>query len=333
MFSLERKFGASTVVTASYVGAKAHHLLALVEANPGNTALCLFLSNPANLMPGTAACGPFGESSTYTTASGKVIRGTRAPFPAQFASVGYQETIANSDYNALEVNLRHSSGPLELMVGYTRGKSIDNSSSLSEELNPLNYALTRAPSAFDMRNNFVVSVQYELPFARALGRPNRWTRGWELSAVSRFSTGVAVTLYNNNDTSLLGTIPNAINNNGVDTPNYTPGNLELNRNPRTGQAAFNTSLFSLPALGQIGTADRRFFYGPGIENVDLGLIKNFALQESKVVQLRIEAFNALNHAQFYGPAAVDGNISSANFGRIIAAAPPRLVQLALKFSF
>jgi hypothetical protein len=142
-----------------------------------------------------------------------------------------------------------------------------------------------------------------------------------------------VTLFNNNDTSLLGTIPNAINNNGVDTPNYTPGNLDLHLNPRSGDPAFNTALFSLPALGQVGTADRRFFYGPGIENVDLALVKTVRLNESRAFQLRFEAFNTLNHAQFYGAAAVDGNITSANFGRIISAASPRLVQVALKFTF
>lgn len=254
MLSIERKVGASTVISASYVGSQAHHLLALVEANPGNPALCLALSQSANLAPGTAPCGPFGESSTYTTASGQVIQGTRGPFPSEFASVGYQKTMANSNYNALETGLRHSSGPLQFMLGYTYSKSIDQSSSLSEELNPLNYALTRAPSAFDMKHNFVASFQYALPFDRVLRLRNRWTEGWSLSAVARFSSGLPVTLYNNNDTSLLGTIPNAINNNGVDTPNYTPGNLDLRLNPRTGNPAFNTSLFSLPALGELGTA-------------------------------------------------------------------------------
>ena len=333
MFSLERKFGASTIASASYVGSQAHHLLALVEANPGNRALCLALSNPVNLAPGTAPCGPFGESSTYTTSSGQVFQGTRGPFPAEFASVGYQKTIANSNYHALELNLRHTSGRLNLMLAYTYSKSIDQSSSLSEELNPVNYALTRAPSAFDLKHNFAATVQYALPFERAFGARNRWTEGWTISALSRFSSGLPVTLYNNNDTSLLGTIPNAINNNGVDTPNYSPGKLSVETNPRSGAPVFNTALFSLPALGQIGTADRRFFYGPGIENIDLALLKSVPVSESKSVQFRLEAFNIFNHAQFYGPAAVDGNISSANFGRIITAAPPRLLQLALKFSF
>ena len=109
-----------------------------------------------------------------------------------------------------------------------------------------------------------------------------------------------MTLFNNNDTSLLGTIPNGINNNGVDTPDFTPGNLAVNTNPRNGKPAFNTALFSLPALGQIGTADRRFFYGPGIANFDAALHKTVPLSESRSLELRFEAFNVFNHAQFYG---------------------------------
>ena len=60
-----------------------------------------------------------------------------------------------------------------------------------------------------------------------------------------------------NDTSLLGTIPNGINNNGVDTPNFASGDLEINTNPRNGKPAFNTTAFSLPSLGQIGAIHDR----------------------------------------------------------------------------
>ncbi len=141
-----------------------------------------------------------------------------------------------------------------------------------------------------------------------------------------------MTLYNNNDTSLLGSIPNAIDNKGVDTPNYTPGNLAWNLNPRSGASAFNTSSFSLPTLGELGTAGRRFFYGPGIENFDMALLKNTQLT-NRSLQFRLEAFNLFNHAQFYGAAAVNGNISSTNFGQIVSAASPRIVQLALKLIF
>jgi hypothetical protein len=218
-------------------------------------------------------------------------------------------------------------------VGYTYGKSLDLSSSLAEPVNPVDPSLSKAVSAFDMRHNFVASYKYELPFDHLLNRRNRLTEGWSLTGITRFSTGFPVTLYNNNDTSLLGIIPNGINNNGVDTPNLASGNMEINTDPRNGRPAFNTSLFSLPALGQMGTAARRLFYGPGIANSDLALLKNLHLTESKSLQFRVEAFNVANHAQFYGAAAVNGNLSSPSCGRVVSAADPRLLQTALKFYF
>jgi len=333
MLSLQREIATKTFLSVSYVGTQAHHLLVLTSANPGNPALCLNLGQTNEVMPGTPTCGPFGESGTYTTPSGAVIQGTREPFSSQFAAITYQKTIANSNYNALQINLRHSSGPLEFMVGYTYSKSLDQSSSLAEAVNPLDPQLSRALSAFDMRDNFVASYRYRLPVSNLFRRQDGWTEGWAISGLTRFTTGFPVTLYNNTDRSLLGTIPNGINNNGVDTPNFTSGNLEINNDPRNGNPAFNTSLFTLPPLGQVGTARRRFFYGPGISNFDMALEKDVRLPESRSLEFRLEAFNVFNHAQFYGPAAVNGNISSANFGQVVTAAPPRLVQLAAKCFF
>ena len=86
-------------------------------------------------------------------------------------------------------------------------------------------------------------------------------------------------------------------------------------------------------LGQLGNAKRRNFYGPGIENFDMALQKNLRLTESQSLQFRAEAFNAFNHAQFYGPASVDGQREDPNFGQIESAAAPRLMQIAGKFTF
>ena len=125
------------VLSASYVGTQAHHLLVLISANPGNPALCLSLSQPQDVMPGTPTCGPFGESGTYITRSGQTIQGTRGPFSSQFAAVTYQKTIGNSNYNALEVvPAPRRAGRWNFCSGYTYGKSLDQSSSLAEAVNP-----------------------------------------------------------------------------------------------------------------------------------------------------------------------------------------------------
>jgi hypothetical protein len=333
MLSIERSLGKNTVLSASYVGTQSHHLLVLEEANPGNPALCLYLSNPANLAPGQTPCGPFNESNVFTTASGQVINGTRGPLGSNFGSDTLETTIGNSNYNSLQVTLRHTSGPLQLLAAYTYSKSIDQSSNLGEEVNPLNPSLSRALSAFDITQNFVVSYNYQLPFARLFHAANRLTQGWEFSGITRFSTGLPVTLINYGDNSLLGAEPNGINNYGVDEPDVAPGSLNLNHNPRNGQPYFNAALFSNNALGTPGNASRRYFFGPGMENFDMALLKNLRLTESKSLQFRIEAFNVFNHAQFFGPQSVDGNISSATFGQVVSAMVPRLVQVGAKFTF
>ena len=333
--SLERQIGASTVVSLGYVGTQAHRLLVLEEANPGNAELCLGLSQPSQVAPGSATCGPFGENNVFVTAAGRTVAGTRGPLGPNFGSDTYQRTIGNSAYNALQLSARHKSKSLELFAGYTYSKSLDNASNLGEQVNPLDPKLSRALSAFDLTHNFVASYEYQLPLDKFFPA-NRATKGWSVSGITRYSTGFPVTLFSLGDNSLLGAEPNGINNFGIDEPDYAPGALQLNHNPRNnGQQYFNASLFSLNAFGTLGTASRRFFHGPGIDNYDMALAKTVPITESKSLLLRIETFNTFNHAQFYGPASVDGNIGDlgTTFGRVVSAAPARVMQVTAKFSF
>jgi len=333
--SFEREVASSTFLHASYIGSQAHRLLVLTSADPGNSALCRSVSQPDQVLPGSPTCGPFGEGGIFTRADGTKVQ-VRGPFGSSFDGITYQKTIASSNYSAFEFSLRHTSHRLEMLAGYTYGKSLDDSSSLSEPVYPMGANLTKALSAFDIRHSFVVSYEYDLPFEALFHAQNRLTTGWTFSGITRFSTGLPVTLFNNTDSSLLGSMPNGINNNGVDTPYYIPGNLEINHNARNHQSAFNTSLFPSdvsPYLGQIGNASRRFFYGPGLNNFDIALEKQLVVTEGKSLEFRMEAFNVFNHAQFFGAATVNGNISSAGFGQIVSVQPPRLMQAAVKFQF
>ena len=75
------------------------------------------------------------------------------------------------------------------------------------------------------------------------------------------------------------------------------------------------------------------FYGPGIEDFDMQLSKTIRITEVRGFDVRVEAFNVFNHAQFYGPSAVSGEINDPDFGHIVSAAAPRLIQVAMKFHF
>jgi hypothetical protein len=331
--SIERQIGPNTVFSAGYVGNSSRRQRILIEANAGNPALCLSLSQPGEVQPGTLTCGPGGEDTVYFPISGGQINGTRGPLGPNFGSNALQSNIGHANYNALELSARHSSGRLEFSAAYTYGKSLDESSNIGEEVNPFNPALSYALSSFDVRQNFVVSYEYQLPFDQ-LFHPNRLSLGWSLSGITRFASGFPITLVNNGDNSLIGTNPNGINNSSIDEPDYSGAPLHLNHNPRNnGNNYFNDTAFTMNALGTPGTAKRRFFYGPGADNYDIAIAKKLPIAESKSMLFRVEAFNVFNHTQFNGPSSVDGNIGSSTFGQAISAAPPRILQGALKLNF
>jgi hypothetical protein len=332
-FSIERQLRETTLLSLSYVGSQAHHLLVVYSANPGNPGLCLSLSQPSEVAPGTPTCGPFSENAVYTTASGQMVNDTRRGLGPAFANDDYDASIGNSNYNSFQATLRHSSNGLTFLLGYTFSKSIDQASSLSDPVNPYNFGATRALSAFDLTQDLVASYDYQLPFNLASRRMKALTRGWTISGITRASTGFPVTLRSNGDNSLMGSIPNGVNNYSLDLPDYSGASLNLNGNPRNGLSYFNTAAFSVNAPGTPGDASRRSFYGPGLFNSDIALLRNFRFSESKTLQFRIESFNTFNHTQFFGPAAVNGNIDSPLFGQVVKAASPRLLQIALKLTF
>jgi hypothetical protein len=335
MLSFERQLTRSTLLTTSYVGNQGHHILAVVSTNPSNQALCLSLSQPNEVAPGSPTCGPFGEDAVITSRTGQVFHGTRIGLGPHYGEDTAQRTIANSSYNALETNLRYVGDRSNFLLAYTYSKSIDQGSNLGEQLNPLDLRATRAISAWDMKHNFVASYQVNLPFDLLFKRSDRLTDGWSIAGTTRFSTGLPVTLYDDSDNSLLGTLGNGINNYLLDTPEYHGAPLDINTNPRNGRPEFNntSAAFTTETLGQLGNVPRRFFYGPGINNFDMTLAKVLRVTESKSFEFRLEAFNVFNHAQFYGAASVDGEVNDPHFGQVVSAAAPRLLQFGAKFAF
>jgi hypothetical protein len=331
--SIERQFAANTVLSVSYVGSQAHHILVVYSANPGDPALCQALDQPGILIAGES-CGPSGESTPYTLAeplqsqgttyaAGQTIQGTRMGLGPNFGNDDYEASVGNSTYNSLQASVKHTGARLALSIGYTYSKSIDQGSSLGDSLDPFDLRATRALSAWDLTHDFIATYQYRLPIERLFSRGRYWTQGWSISAITRAATGFPVTMYVDKD---------GVNNHLLDMPAYNGAPLSLNHNPRNGRTYFNTADFGDNALGTVGFS-RRFFHGPGMFNTDAALLRTFPLNESKAVQFRLEAFNAFNHTQFFGPTAVNGDVDSSAFGDVVKAASPRLVQLALKFTF
>ena len=172
--------------------------------------------------------------------------------------------------------------------------------------NPFDPRRSIALCNFDLTHSFVLSYDWVLPFEKMVG-PG-WMKtlagGWTLSGITRFATGLPVSLSEGDDASLIGA-----NAAGLDVPNFAGGGQVLaDTNPRHRQKTyFNVALFTTEQLGQLGNSRRRFFHGPGLNNWDITLAKVTRITESKQLELRVEAFNLFNHAQFNNP---DGGIDS-----------------------
>ncbi|MGB6773212.1 MAG: TonB-dependent receptor [Terriglobales bacterium] len=335
--SLQREVGKNLVVSVSYVGNQGHRLVTSIEANPANPALCLYLSNPANLDPATTAppCGQFGETPPTGTVwvtlpgsspfAGQTFTSTR-PLGPEFDTNPYESTVANSRYNSLQVSVTRSTSSLSFLAGYTYSKCMDNASGLQDSTYPFDPHLSIGLCNFDLTHDFVFSYTWLLPFDKFLGSGSKkWLGGWSLSGITTFATGLPVSLSENDDNALIGA-----NAAPVDVPNFSGGKVLVDTNPRHLNPYFNPALFSVEQLGQFGDSRRRFFHGPGLNNFDMALSKSTKFTESKELQMRLEAFNAFNHAQFNGP---NGLINSNNFGFVNSARPARILQAGAKFIF
>jgi hypothetical protein len=329
--SIQRELTKSTVMTLAYVGTQGHRMIAQYDANPGNQALCLQLSQAANLAPGSPACGPNGEQQTYTRSDGTVFLGTRDKLgPAFSQNNSITGNIANSNYNAGEITVEHRASDLTVLAAYTYSKGIDNSSGFGQWVNFSNFGLSRSLAAFDVTHNFVVSYIWSLPFEKMLSRaPKALTRGWSFNGITRFTGGLPVPLRETDDQSLTGSpntdVPDVIGRVTIVNPRNS------NPNCPTGDGKgcfFLPSAFSKGPLGQFGNSSRQFFHGPGIINTDFGLSKRTNFTESIGFEIRAEFFNIFNHTQFTNP---NGNINSSQFGQVTSARDPRIGQLSGKF--
>jgi Carboxypeptidase regulatory-like domain len=339
--TIQRELSKTAVFSVGFVASRGHHLFSQIEANPGNAAKCLAVTQP--LVPAGKECGPFGEDQIYDLSNGTSVNGTR-PFSVtsgrelangqlDFSSNSWEATVANSSYNSLQTSLEKSVGDFRFLAAYTWSKSLDNSSGFTDPINPLNPNNSRGLSQFDITHNFVFSYGYELPFFRAAhGFTGKLLRGWNISGVTRFATGFPVTLTESDDASLCGC-------SGADVPNYDGSKIHF-LNPRDpGHQLFAqtfdvnqvaVSPFFPETVGIQGNSNRRFFHGPGFNNWDIAFRKNTMFGERVGMEFRAEYFNVFNHAQFTNP---NGDINAGNFGQVTNARDPRIGQFALKFSF
>ncbi len=250
-------------------------------------------------------------------------------------AINILESIANSNYNSLQTQLRVTRWKkVSATVNYTLGKALDNGSNVRNAVPANSFNLRReyGPSNFDIRQVFTGFVTYDVPSFGS--KFPRLTKGWQLNALMTAHTGEPLDLISGTNRS--GTLDNR---DRVDVVGEAFSGVAARATPFGPVPYFNGRAFTAAAIGTWGNIGRDSIYGPGFGAVDFSIFKDTAITERFRVQLRAEIFNILDRANFANP-GVNFNAGSS-FGVITntrngASAPgigfgePRNMQLALK---
>lgn len=263
---------------------------------------------------------------------GTSYSGTR-PNPG-FLTIAETEDVGNSHYNSLQAQYNHRYGHgFTSQVSYTYSKLIGLVEAGSVPTNLFNFSLDRGPMDADLRQTFVVSVVYELPWGR--GKPmlssgllSHILGNWALSSVIIAHSGMPFSILAGSDVNKDG--------NTSDRATILPGQSLSSVYASGGdkrqflapQSQVLNSVVAVTGGGLLGRNDMR---GPAFFNVDLGLQKSIHITERDYFEIRGEFFNAFNHTNFSNP---NSTISSPLFGQILSTiSNSRQIQLGLKFYF
>ena len=296
--SVQRQLGGKRAVEVAYVGSRGHDLIAARDLNQ---------PRPSPIFPNPR------------------------PDPL-FDDITFIESRGSSIYNSLQIKLQQRlDRGLSLLAAYTLGKSSDDASGFFASAGDPNFpqdshnlGAEYGRSSFDLRHRFSLSFAWELPFGSVVS----FLRDTELQGIVTLQSGRPFTVallpeFDNSNTgrSTLGfganDRPNVVGNPSLDAP--SPDRW------------FNTEAFAVPAFGSFGDAPRNMLNGPDLQNVNLAILKHLRIGSGETrLQLRAEAFNLFNRANFHLP---DAFVGSPTFGQVVSAASPRRCQFGVRLIF
>jgi hypothetical protein len=316
--TIQRDIGFGTVIDAGYVGSVGRHLMWQRDLNPV----------------------PLGANFQ----SGNIDPTTRTAYAKPFLvphkgynNLIYREWGASSNYHSLQVTAtRRFARGLQFGAAWTWSKAMDYNSGDQTTVSALvpvrvwNYGL----SDFDRTHIFKLNWLWDIPALRVSSKAvDRVINHWQLSGIASFISGNPMSVG-------YGTVT-PIDITGTPTQGARIVVLDdavLPKSKRTFNRYFDTSVFRMPAVGTFGNSARTVIRGPGTNNWDIALFKNFPIRERMRFQFRWETYNTFNHTQFSGldtTARFDstGAQVNARFGELTAARPARIMQLGLRFLF
>jgi hypothetical protein len=322
--TLEDQIRRNMVATVAYAGSVSRHLVTGVGGgNDINWPL------PVSA-PSVAACLPPGQAALPSYQFDPCINGgTVSPNYTRpylgYSTVNYQYDEGSGNYNSLQTSLNYRAGASELTVAYTLSKTLStiaghgSGSTTSQSAgaqNPRDWAAEYGPPSYDFRNDLAVTAVYPIPFFSHGNQLLQQTLGhWSVQGLVLHQSGFALSPGLNIPNGGLASRPNVVG-----------------QNRQIGKLSewFDTTAFAAPNYGTYGDARNGTIRGPGYTSVNVSLYKTFPLPAHLNLQLRAEAFNALNHPNFNN---VDTGLGDGSYGQVNGAGDPRILEFAAKVFF
>ena len=257
----------------------------------------------------------------------------RQPFPG-IAPTYWEQSYGKSSYHALQAQVRGGFDHLVYIANYTWSKTMNTGcdgfygTEGCQIQDPYHYNTNRSVAGHHLPHVFTAGVIYELPFGHGRfltghGILDSVLGGWQVNGILTLHSGRPFTVTMNGDNANTG------NHNGYMRPDVVH---DARFAEPTLNEWFDTAAFRAPALYSFGNAGRNILQADGRTNLDLSLFKGIPLpwREDLKLELRAEAFNVFNHADFAPP---NSNLSSSRFGQVTSALQERQLQLGLKLVF
>ena len=308
--SVQHQVLKDTTASVAYVGTKGSHLLGNIDINQPN---------------------PNPEVANYDISPDAV-----RPYQGYSRIGGWSDSF-NSNYNSLQASLIHRlKDGISFQGSYTFSKALtDSSGTGSFPQDSHNIRAEYGLADFDIAHIFTFNYSWDLPFfKRAKGFTKAAFGGWQVAGITTFQTGGPMTIVFLNDNAGVGSWNERADQVGDPMQAGTvAANPSCQAPDRVHTMAhwFNPCAFAQPLPGTFGNSHRGALRGPGFQNWDMSLMKEFPLHESMALQFRLESFNTFNHPNWGGPDTYIDD--SGNFSTISSSTSPRIVQLGLSLSF
>jgi hypothetical protein len=318
--SYQNQLSANWLASATYIGTNTIHLWGFQPYNYATP-----LPTPAG-----AAATTNNTSQRYILYRAAIASGTTAG--TRYGAFSGTADYGMANFNGVIATVDHRfASNFSMLLNYTWSHCLSNMNYTGDNTppaqNPNNHAAEYGNCNFDTTHNLSVSGVATTPRFHQFSL-NQVLGAWQVSPLITYRTGMPYTVTDGTDRSLTAI--------GQDRPNIVPGQSLYSKNlfPAAGVKPLwiNAAAYVLQPLGTFGNEAPLQARGPGFADVDVAISKHFPLFEHSQLEIRGEAFNALNHPNYANPNTAIS--SSSTFGRITATAnDARLLQIAAKITF